>query len=85
MQQSYDRKLAINKRITETHNKKNKAIAVGITTGKQSVVAATITGFMNTHQSQNEAGSSSGSSHMNDSNVGVNIQAANTENFPLQM
>ena len=49
MKQSNDSKLAINKRITDTRNKKRKTITVGLTTENQSVVAATIMGFMNKH------------------------------------
>ena len=47
MQQSDNSKHTINNMITETHNKKRRTSAVGITTEKQSVVAETITDFIN--------------------------------------
>ena len=47
MQQRNDRKHDIDKWITDTHNKKRKISSVGITTEKQSVVAETITDFIN--------------------------------------
>ena len=49
IKQSNDRKIAIDKGTSETHNKKGKMSAVGLTTENQYVVAATIMGFMNKH------------------------------------
>ena len=85
MKQSNDSKLAINKRITDTRNKKRKTITVGLTTENQSVVAANITGFINEQHNQNEAVSSSRSPPMKGSNAGVNRHPVNTMNFPAQM
>ena len=71
--------------ITETRNKKIKTSAVGLTTENQSVVASTITGFMNAHRSQNGLFSSSGNPQTNGSNVGVNRQVESTANQPVQI
>ena len=72
IQHTHDRKDAIDKRITETRNKRRKMISVRITTENQSVVVATVTGFNNAQRSQNECDNSSRSSHMNVSNMGAN-------------
>ena len=85
MQQSNDRKRAIDKRITETRNKKRKASIVGLTTENKSVVAATTTVFMNAHQSQNENTSISVIPNMNVSSAEANIQAATTANHSVHM
>ena len=82
MKLSDDRKHAINKRITETCNKNSKSSSVGITTEIQSVVAATIKGFMNAHRSHNKYDSISGSPNINVINEGSNRQASATANRP---
>ena len=85
IQQNNDRKHAISKRITETRNNYRKTVAVDITTEKQSVVETTITGFWDTHRSQNEAGSSSGNPHINSIISGSNKQSAVTANRQAYM
>ena len=50
MQQSNDSKAVIDTRITETCNNKRRKSLVGITTEKQSIVAGTITVFLNAHR-----------------------------------
>ena len=59
-QQINDRKCDKDKRIVETCKKKRENRSVGITADNQSVDAATISGFMNSRQSQNEGGSRKG-------------------------
>ena len=82
MQQSEGRKQSIDKRITDTHNKKSKMSAFCITYEIHSVVAATITGFKESQRDHNEADSSSGSPHINGSNAGANRKTAATANSP---
>ena len=49
------------------------------------MVAVAITGFMNAHIADNEFVSSSGSTHMKGSNVGVDRKSAATENCLAQI
>ena len=70
MQQRDGRKCAIDKKIIETRNNKKKTIAIGITTENLSVIAETITGFMNANQDHNKAVNSSRNPHINISNMG---------------
>ena len=65
MQQRNYRKHTIDKKITDTRNKKRKMSAVNITTENQYMVAETITVFINAQQYQNEAVSSSGNPNRN--------------------
>ena len=85
MQQGDVRRRAINKRITDTRNKKRTTSIVRLTTETQYIVAETITCFMNARKAQNEAGSIRINTHMNGSNTGANRQAESTENRPVQM
>ena len=85
MQQGDVRRRAINKRITDTRNKKRTTSIVRLTNETQYIVAETITCFMNARKSQNEAGSSRINTHMNGSNTGANRQDEYTENRPVQM
>ena len=84
MQHSNDRKHAIYKRIKETRNKKRKTSAVGLTTENQSVVAETITGFMNLQIAYNESGINVGNPLTNGNNDGANIKAAAIVNHQEQ-
>ena len=85
LQQSNDRKRAIDDSITKARKKKIKMSAVDLRAENQSVVATTITVFINAQLSHNESRTISRSHHMNGIYAGGNRQAAATAKRPAQI